>query len=58
MSLKIGSPPVTVTPDSSVGAVGGDTISDEPPDAGVLKANISLPALNTYHVLLFHVFVQ
>ena len=54
MPPKMLVPPLTVTPDFSVGMEAPLTTRPLPALEGVLKANTSLPTVNAYQVLLFH----
>ena len=51
---KILVPPLTVTPLKSVGVEEAETTIVLPPLDGVWKANVSLPNVMAYQVLLLH----
>lgn len=46
--------PEAVTPDFSVGVDAPETTILDPPEAGVLKANVVSPTVSAYHVLVDH----
>jgi hypothetical protein len=47
-------PPLTVTPELSVGCDAPETTMPLPPLDGVWKAKVSLPTVIAYHVFLLH----
>lgn len=53
MPLKMGFPPLTVTPLFNVGVDDPDTTIPEPPLEGVLKAAVAEPTVMEYQVFLF-----
>ena len=52
LSAKMLSPPLTLTPDLSVGVEAPETTKEFPALEGVLKAKVSEPTVSPYQVLL------